>query len=330
MPPEPPAATVAATADDLAGDGITIANLNILHGSIWGADCDLTSDNCDAPGRVEIAARHIEASGCPDVVTLQEVDLRVRDLLAAALDGLCEGVYTLSVYTVPSVSINVDMEGILTKLPVIDEYLLDLPAFPWSAHHVALDSGLGRVDLVTTHLASSAMNPPCLPGLCPPYCPPLSEDVKTCGARQILHYLGTSVPPDSVHIVTGDFNAEPGHIVYELFTAETFFADTHRLAGNPECSPGAAPGCTSGGRGEPDGLYDPAALSSEERIDYIMVRGHAGCAVVVDTAADLDTDAVGTGTWADLPADPPGSGGLGWASDHSGNQADIHCTAATP
>lgn len=322
IPPVPAPPTQ--SGGDLTGEDLTVANLNVLHGHPLGADCAIGTDNCDAPGRVDVALRHVEALDCPDVVTLQEVDTRVHAVLAGAVPEICGGAYTLHLLRDDSVSLGIDQEAVLSRLPVLEERLLDLPAFPWSAHHVVLDSGLGRVDLVTTHLASGANNPVCWLADCPPHCATL-DTAQVCGARVVLRYLATAVTPGGVHVVTGDLNDEPVGPVHALFI-ENGFADAHLVAGNPECGPDARLSCTGGGRGEPHGLYDPRALNVE-RIDYIMVRGAVGCPVVLDTFEDLDGDGVATGGWANLPIDPAGNAGLLWASDHSGVQADLHCAA---
>ncbi|MCC7077729.1 MAG: endonuclease/exonuclease/phosphatase family protein [Acidimicrobiia bacterium] len=300
------------------------ANRDTPHGFWLGAfGCTPDTDNCDAPGRVDVAMRHVEAIGCPDVVTFQEVDTRVARILAQQVPVYCGGAYSIHIARNHVLTLGVEQTAVLSRLPVLEAHLLDLPSFPYIAYHVALDSDLGRVDLVTTHLPASLTNFPCLLAGCPPHCDLDDDNARECAARVVLRHLGTAAPPTSVHIVTGDFNAEPDSVTYGLFL-DHFFADSHLVAGNPECDATHRESCTGGGREPPAGLYEPTALDVE-RIDYIMVRGTAACPVRLDTALDLDGDGTGTGNWANLPIDPPGNGGLVFASDHSGNQADIHC-----
>lgn len=322
--PTPPAPPPAVAGGTLPPADLTVVNLNVLHGFWLGAPaCKPETDNCDAPGRIDVLMRHIESARCPDVVTLQEVDLRVAEVLRAKVPSLCAGEYGLHILRNDALTLGVEQTAVLSRLPVVDEHLIDLPSFPYVAHHVTLDTDLGRVDLVTTHLHAGATNFPCLLAGCPHHCDLDDDDARVCSARVVLRHLGTHAPSDSIHVVTGDFNAEPGETAYSLFLDHNF-DDTHLLAGNPECDETHRTSCTSGGREPPDDLYDPAMLDVE-RIDYIMVRGHSGCPVHVDTGADLDGDAVPTGNWANLPLDPPGAGGLVFASDHSGNAMDLHC-----
>jgi endonuclease/exonuclease/phosphatase family metal-dependent hydrolase len=201
---------------------------------------------------------------------------------------------------------------VLTTMPVVDELLLDLPAIPWSAHHVVLDSPLGRLDLVTTHLASGANNPRCVDADCAPPCRD-DDDVRLCGARMILEHLRTA-GGDGLWVVTGDLNAEPAEPAHRLFL-DAGFSDAYAAAGHPECAPEQRRGCT-GGRGEVD-LDDPTALPTE-RIDYILVRSSGECAVSFDPA---DVDA-----WAAAPVPPVGESRVVWASDHAGVLARLRCT----
>ena len=51
---------------------IEIANLNILHGFACDPATPGDGDQCRVSDRIDLLIRHIEAIGCPDLVTLQE------------------------------------------------------------------------------------------------------------------------------------------------------------------------------------------------------------------------------------------------------------------
>jgi hypothetical protein len=75
------------------------------------------------------------------------------------LPALCGGRYQLVVDDrgLP------DQEMILTDLQILDEAYVELAGAPiWSAHWVRLKTGLGTVDIVATHFASSSFNLECL------------------------------------------------------------------------------------------------------------------------------------------------------------------------
>ena len=302
-------------ADSESGDPqVAIVNLNVLHGNqIAVPECDNVAelaDNCAAPDRIQILSDLVN-SDCPDIVTLQEVDIRIEELLNEALPQMCDGAYSLHLLAEQSVSLGIDREAILTTLPVTDETLLDLPAIPWSAHHVVLESDLGQIDLITTHLASGSNNPLCSESDCPAVCSP-TDDVRVCGAKQILEHLESS-GGENLWVVTGDLNAQPGEPAHEVFV-NSGFADSMLSAGNDECSPSVPEGCT-GGRSELD-LTDPSKTTTN-RIDYILVKDSEACAVRHD-----ESSAAG---WANEPAEPVGTSGVVWASDHSGVRATLRC-----
>lgn len=304
-------------ADDAESPGddvpaVQIANLNVLHGHPIPAPECAETDQCGAPDRVALLMRQIEQSDCPQIVTLQEVDTRMEELIDAALPEVCDGAYTSSLLADQAVSLGIDREMILTTLPIESETLLDLPTVPWSAHQASIDSSLGPIDLVTTHLASGSNNPLCTETECAPVCEP-TDDAKLCGARQIVDHL-ESAGGDGLHIVTGDLNERPGEVVHQLFL-DAGFADAWAEAGKPECEKPGDDGCTSGLSSED--LTDPGA-KTESRIDYILVKPSPDCAV------DFSDEDVGG--WANEPADPVGESGIVWVSDHTGLIATIACS----
>ena len=312
-PTTSPPTTAAAVPETTAADrpAVSVVSLNVLHGNPIGAPECADTDQCAAPDRIDILGGRIEAAGCPEIVTLQEVDERIDALVRSALPELCDGAYAPHLLADPEVSLGIDREMVLTTLPVGDETLLDLPAFPWSAHHLELDSPLGRIDLVTTHLASGANNPLCVDADCEPPCRD-RDDARLCGARMILDHLQRT-DGDGLWVVTGDLNATPGEPAQRLFL-DAGFVDAYLAAGNPECGAADGEGCT-GGRSIEE-LDDPGATGTE-RMDYILVRDAAGCAVPFDAGT--------SGGWAERPVDGAGDGGPVWVSDHNGVRATLRC-----
>lgn len=299
------------TSEDPDAPSVRIATLNVLHGNpIAVPDC-AQDDQCGAPDRVELLMRHIAESRCPEIVTLQEVDTRIEQLIDSALPALCDGTYSSSLLADPDVSLGIDREMVLTSLPIESDTLLDLPAVPWSAHHARISSPIGPIDLVTTHLASGSNNPACVDTDCPAICAP-QDDARLCGARQILRHLDAA-GGDALHVITGDLNARPGEPTHRLFV-DAGYADAYAEAGNPECSRNDRSGCTSG-RSELE-LTDPGA-TTDSRIDYVLVRSSPGCTVGFG-AHDVSG-------WADRPAEPVGPSGIVFVSDHSGVIATVAC-----
>ncbi len=297
---------------DATPAAVTVANLNVLHGHPIPAPECADSDQCGAPDRVTLLMRHIEESDCPEIVTLQEVDTRMEELITAALPRVCEAAYASSLLADPAVSLGIDREMILSTLPIASETLLDLPTVPWSAHHAVIDSPLGPIDLVTTHLASGSNNPRCTETECAAVCRP-TDDAKLCGARQIVDHLETN-GGDGLHMVTGDLNDRPGEAAHKLFL-DAGFADAWVQAGRPECEAPGDKGCTSGLSSED--LTDESAQTSS-RIDYILVKSAPECSVEF-AAQDVSG-------WANEPAEPVGESGIVWASDHTGLVATIGCS----
>ena len=92
------------------------------------------------------------------------------------------------------------------------------------------------------------------------------------------------------------------------------FDDTHLAAGNPECDSATGGQCTSGRIDDAlTDLTDPTSRQTE-RIDYVLLGGPRDCEVIGPTGL-LNAE----------PADPPGSGGLVFPSDHTGVLATIEC-----
>src|SRR5215831_12801516 len=71
---------------------LTLAQLNTLNG-ISGDGCHAT-DKCRLADRIELLFQWIARSGCPDVVTLQEVGSETASLIMTHLAGMCPFAYT--------------------------------------------------------------------------------------------------------------------------------------------------------------------------------------------------------------------------------------------
>src|SRR5262245_33499756 len=64
---------------------ITVVDLNILHG----LTCAAETESCRLADRIELLFQWIVASGCPDVVTLQEIWRPALDLIPPYLESTC-------------------------------------------------------------------------------------------------------------------------------------------------------------------------------------------------------------------------------------------------
>jgi len=294
---------------------VEVATLNALHG-IDPRICPEETDFCEAPARLELLFDAIETAGCPDLVGLQEIGPRQTELVPERLPALCDGAYELVFNPEAEPSNTVDQEMVLTRLPVLDEAYVDLANFPWGAQWVRVDSDLGPIDFVTTHLASSANNPDCDASNCPqPLCEPGLE-TGTCQSRQLLEFLDERRDPSGIAIISGDLNQPVEHPrITTLLDAG--FADAWTAAGNPECDPATGEGCTccTGTGRTLDGLDDPQQTFSE-RIDFVLARAPDDCALAFDPDR--------TGPFAGEPVEPPVDGVV-WASDHGGVQAAFSC-----
>ncbi len=291
-----------------------VATINLLHGLDYASNCAPETDQCAAPARLQALWALIQNNlGCPDVVAFQEVSPRQQELVPDMLPALCGGRYQLVVDDrgLP------DQEMILTDLQILDEAYVELAGAPiWSAHWVRLKTGLGTVDIVATHFASSSFNLKCLePGVagCDEACAP-GDDYGACHPRQTLALLeGLSVDA-ALQLVVGDLNRPIGDSRISTLT-DAGFVDTYRAAGRPECDPQTGQGCSCCVEGGPPlaGLDDPAVRFAE-RIDFVLARPGVGCSLSVDPGT--------TDHWADRPLDSPVEG-LWWAADHAGVVAGL-------
>lgn len=289
---------------------VHVVTYNVLHGLF----CPAETDFCQAPDRVDVLVRHLEAAGCPDLVGLQEVGARQEELIAPALENACDGTYEIA-WEGERVD-SPDREMVLTRLPVVEQGYLDIANFPWEAYWVRVDSDAGPVDFLTTHFASSSNNPPCDATRCPPVCPP-GLITNECHALEVVDFFDRRPEPAALSIVAGDLNATPGSPTITTLTGAGF-VDAWLEAGNTECEPTTETGCTGGGSGPDATVLDDTdtveGRNYSERIDFLLVREGRGCRARSPQAEGF----------ADEPLAEP-INGLYWASDHVGVQATLAC-----
>lgn len=220
---------------------VTVANLNVLHG----LDCSIDTRGCRINDRAALLFRWVGV-GCPDVVTFQEIFRSWSTLIAGYQPIVCPFAYS----RVSSITgIGVDDQLILSRYPVVEQEVLLLYRDFRSLTYARIDHPIGPLDVVTTHLASSADrgDAPCVDD-CPRECVAAgAATVRDCQAVQVAQYVDLRHDVDGPALVTGDFNAPPGSFVYEQFTGRGWI-DAYLAASNPECDPLTGIGCTSGSR----------------------------------------------------------------------------------
>lgn len=319
------AALVVPAASASAGGGpikdVRIVNLNLLHGIA----CPEETEGCQATDRMALLARQIEAAGCPEIVGLQEVNANIAKLLDQERTGICDDSYEVVFSKKPRSN---DVERVLTTLDVKSEKILPLAGNFRTASRAVLESDIGTIVVTVTHqdgddsvrtpsTVCRENDPRCPPKTCPP-----GTEISTCQTIQSLKLAGAG-GGGGVRVLMGDFNVTPTSARYASII-EAGWSDTHLLAGNAECDPASAEGCTAGRvDNQVESLKDPTKRQVE-RIDFLFVKPSKGCAVKVDNAADGDGDSVGTGIWNGEPT-LDGPNGIVWVADHTGVSADLSC-----
>lgn len=300
---------------------LRVVNYNILHGTF----CDDTT-HCQVSDRVDLFLRQLAASGCPEVVGLQEVSDEIRALLVDRAPDVCAGRYDV----VFADTRGNDTELVLTALPARNPRVVSLPGGLRRASRVELRSPVGPVVLVVTHQDGDKTFPSCRNDIeryrCPKPCP---EGVTFSECQTILG-LGLAEQGGgtrALRVYMGDFNVPASTPRYDRILAAGF-VDSHLAAGNAECDPATGVQCTSG---RPDTqiatLKDPGARE-QERIDFIFVKPPRRCGAAFDPTTDADGDGVGTGLFAADPA-TDGPGGLVWPSDHTAVSMDVSCATTS-
>lgn len=303
-------ATSAPRTIDPRSPSLHLVTYNQLHG----IPCEQETDFCQAPDRMEILGRHLEAAGCPDLVGLQEVHPRQDELVADLAERVCGGQYEVAAEPVESP----DRSVVLSARPIVAQGKLDLAAFPWDAQWVRVDTRLGPVDFLTAHFASSSNDPMCTPGICPPELCPSDITANQCHARQVVDFLNRRPgPPAALAVVAGDLNATEEEPTLERLRSDGF-RDAWELADQPACNPATEAGCTGASDDPPGellGLDTEEGFRFAERIDYVLIRA----------APTIDAGQVSAAPFAGDPLEEP-VGGLYWASDHVGVQARVDFT----
>ncbi len=324
-----------------ADDDLTLANLNILHG------LGCTPDQCRLADRIDLLFEWIDDAGCPDVVTLQEVNdlpsqIRARQLILAELPTACSGQYDGQ--TAFSGVLGVDEEMVLSRYPIVNSEVRQLhsalgPGFTRHVLWVRIDHPVGPMDVFTTHLASggdgatdlcsSVMALPC-----PAECIAIPElTFRECQAIQLVDFVQEKHGLNTPALITGDLNSQPGSFEVTQLT-DAGYIDTHLAAGNSECVIATGVGCTSGRASNLSELESTAA-NVDERIDYafLVPDSSATCTPALDTPGDGDADGTATQIFADAP-NPFASCGASpspvcWPSDHEGNEVDLNLDGCT-
>ena len=190
-----------------------MAQLNILHGT--SGMCNQLA-NCRLADRIDLLYQWIGRSGCPDVVTLQEVWSGALPLLRDGAGSACPFTYEVRV---ASERLGPDESAVLSRYPIVS--IESQPLFPGfrKVVHAVIDHPLGPLDVYTTHLASGSdgATVPCT-GRAP--CPPVCLDAgaqtrRDCQAVQMGAFIEATRGSDAPAIVTGDFNSDPDSFVYQ-------------------------------------------------------------------------------------------------------------------
>jgi endonuclease/exonuclease/phosphatase family metal-dependent hydrolase len=305
---------------------LTVADLNILHGIF----CPVPTQSCRLAERIELLFQWIAASGCPDVVTLQEVSDTAEPLITAHLADACPFPYQRVFVR----AFGVDDEMILSRYPAVTSESHRLYKNFRHLLFARLDHPIGPVDVFTTHLASSSDGAQLACSAdCPPECVSAgAATVRQCQGVQVAGFVEARHDVPTPAVVTGDFNESPGTFVYDQLAGRGW-PDTYLAAGNPECVPATGVGCTSGRVDDALSELESPVSNEDERIDFIfLVPPGSGsvCAGAIDSGADNDGDGTATRIFADdptpfAPTCGPAPEAICWPSDHEGAELDLNC-----
>lgn len=309
-------------------DDLTIANLNILHGLFC------PPNNCRLGDRIALFYQWVAASGCPDLVTMQEVintpTVSALPFLLAQNETVCPFPYEL----LHAGSNVLDGEVILSRYPILDSEDRALKGNFRHVLHARVDHPLGPLDVFTTHLAASSDggDNPCGPAPdCPAECLAAAAVThRDCQAVQTALLVEEKHDVAAPAVLAGDFNNTAGSFVHGQFTGRGW-TDTYLAVGNPECDPDTGIGCTSG-RATSFAELESTDPNVDERIDFtFLIPPGAGstCIAALDPATDTDGDGTATRIFADVPnpfaACGPAPAPVCWPSDHEGTEMDLNC-----
>jgi len=308
---------VPATAAAAPSGDVRIVTLNLLHGVF----CPAATGGCQGPDRVALLEQQLTDVKCPDVVGLQEINENLYKLIKKSRAGFCDGRYKI-VFGPPK---GIDTELVLTTLKVRNKKVQKLVGGFRTASRVVLDSPVGPLVVVVTHQDGDPDPSQPVVGCgktCPPPCKKGSP-VLACQTTIAATLAAKAGGARAVRVLMGDFNVTPASDRYKSLIAAGWL-DAYAGAGDPECDPATATGCTSGRDDKSvEALKDPTK-AEVERIDFLFVKPSKSCEPSFDTADDADGDGTGTRLFADEPT-TNGPGGLAWPSDHMGVSADFSC-----
>jgi endonuclease/exonuclease/phosphatase family metal-dependent hydrolase len=300
---------------------LSVATLNVLHGLF----CADETAACRLDERLDLLFAWIETSGCPDVITLQEITTGIEAAIAARAASVCGVTYQVGYERLNSL----DDAVVLSRFPITAVATTEFVGGFRHALEVRVDHLAGPVNVIATHLGSVDAVDVC-GASCPAECTAAgATTIRECQTVQLADRVAAIQQDGRPLLVTGDFNAEPGSFEYQHVVARGWI-DAHAAAGLPECEPVTGVGCTSG-RADQDlsDLEDPV-LHQIARIDYIFDATASGSRCQLEAAGDGDGDGLATGGFAHLPnpAAPscgPAPAAICWPSDHSGVLVDLAC-----
>lgn len=286
-----------------ASGSVSVVSQNLLHGTACAAD----SNRCDLPARAALFTRQLAAAHCPAVVAVQETNRETRAALAAALPGVCDDRYSIVYDDDPAA----DRELVVTTEKVLASERVRLAGPLRTALWVRLDTAVGPLDLVTTHLASDSDDRPCDATSCVAPCK-VSDSIQTCQAREAADLLDARRGPRSVGVLAGDLNATTDQATIAVLR-DRGYVDTHLAAGNTECDPTTGADCTSGREDTDLSDMRNAGSKQHERIDYIFLSTKRSCIPVPPTGVFAPSGG------------PAADDGIVFPSDHSGVEATLRC-----
>jgi len=285
---------------------IHVVTQNILHGDA----CATNTDRCHIAARVDLFAQQLNLGGCPEIVGVQEANVRFVREARRALSSVCGGRYRIVYDSDPSA----DREVVLTTDPVLGSERTRLAGPLRTAYWVRVKSKAGPVDVVVTHLASESDNGPCDASTCPPPCA-ATDLIGACGGKMAAAFLDRKRDPHSVALLMGDMNARPTEPTISALLADRY-VDTFAAVGNAECDPATGVNCTSGRVDTSMVDLDNPKAKEQERIDYVFLAPTPRCHAVTPSGVFAQSGG------------PVGANRLVFPSDHAGVEATIACTTS--
>ncbi|MEM9493233.1 MAG: endonuclease/exonuclease/phosphatase family protein [Myxococcota bacterium] len=276
-------------------DDLSVANLNVLHGLL----CPAATDSCRLGERLELFFQWIAASGCPDVVTVQEISTLMEPIFRERAATVCPFPYEVVYQRYSSIDDNL----ILTRYPVSEFAVLPFFGGFRQAIRARIQHPRGPVEVISAHLSSGSDmgGAPCGDD-CPPECVAAAASTRRqCQAVQLADLVLASRAGAIASVVAGDMNATPDSPEM-LRLSQLGWIDTYLAAGHPECDPATGLGCTVGRRSDELSELEDVALAQSARVDYIFLAptepddGTPRCSELdAPAVGDASHDSVGDG-----------------------------------